>query len=132
MGETFVDKLTATPEGKRGFLQECAILEVTELICALMDQKNVSRAELAKRLSKSKGYITQLLDGRTNMTVRTISDVLWALDCSAQVSARPLAAASSEGGITERAKRSKDATLAGSGTPGRERPIRFRRRTKTA
>ena len=37
-----------------------------------------------------KGYISQLLDGRANMTLRTVSDVMWALDCSLQVVANPL------------------------------------------
>ena len=55
------------------------ILEVTELICQVMEEKGISRTELAKRLGKSKGYISQLLDGEANMTVRTISDVFTAL-----------------------------------------------------
>lgn len=70
---------TQTPEGMRLYQQERAILEVTEVICELMDKQGVSRSDLAKRLGRTKGYITQLLDGRANMTVRTISDVFTAL-----------------------------------------------------
>ena len=73
------DTLIDGPESRKLFDQERAILEVTELICRTMQEQNVSKAELAKRLGKSKAYITQLLDGRANMTVRTISDVLFAL-----------------------------------------------------
>lgn len=82
MAQTFVEKVTATREGKRLYEQERAILEVTELICKLMERRNVSKSELARRIGKSKAYVTQLLDGRTNMTLRTISDVLFALDSS--------------------------------------------------
>ena len=90
MGETLIDKLTATPEGMKLYQQERLILEVTELICELMEGAGVKKSELAERLGRSKGYITQLLDGRANMTLRTISDVLWALDSSLHVSSGPL------------------------------------------
>lgn len=73
------DSLIDGPGGRKLFEQERAILEVTQLICRTMQEQNVTKAELAKRLGKSKAYVTQLLDGRANMTVRTISDVLFAL-----------------------------------------------------
>jgi transcriptional regulator with XRE-family HTH domain len=92
MARTFVEKVTATREGKRVFEQERAILDVTELISKLMARQNVSRAELARRLGKSKAYVTQLLDGRTNITLRTISDVLFAPDSSLRVRAESLSA----------------------------------------
>jgi hypothetical protein len=78
-GKTFVDEVVSTEEGKRVFNQECAILDVTELICRTMEETDVGRAELAHRLGKTKGYVTQLLDGRANMTIRTIADVFTAL-----------------------------------------------------
>jgi transcriptional regulator with XRE-family HTH domain len=44
-----------------------------------MDEAGVTRSELAARLGKTKGYITQLLDGSANMTIRTIADVFLVL-----------------------------------------------------
>lgn len=80
MGESLMERLTSTPEGMRLYQQERAIQEVTDLVCQIMEEEKISRAELARRLGKSKGYVTQLLDGRTNMTVRTLSDVFLALN----------------------------------------------------
>ena len=80
MNESLIERLTSTPEGMRLYQQERTIQEATDLICQMMNEDNVSRAELAKRLGKTKSYVTQLLDGRTNMTLRTISDVLLVLD----------------------------------------------------
>ncbi len=88
--ETLTEKLTKTAEGMRLYQQERAILEVTELVCQLMDEQDVSRSELATRLGRTKGYITQLLDGRANMTVRTISDVFTALDRAVHFQEGPL------------------------------------------
>jgi transcriptional regulator with XRE-family HTH domain len=93
--------VTATREGKRLYEQERAILEVTELISKLMERQNVSKSELARRLGKSKAYVTQLLGGRTNMTLRTISDVLFVLDSSLRVREESLARVAS--GRTTRA-----------------------------
>ncbi|WLD10858.1 helix-turn-helix transcriptional regulator [Planctellipticum variicoloris] len=41
----------------------------------------MTRSELADRLGKSKGHITQILDGTANLTLRTVSDVFFALGC---------------------------------------------------
>jgi transcriptional regulator with XRE-family HTH domain len=58
----------------RLFQQERAIYEVTELIESVMAELGVTRAELARRLGKSKGWVTQLLDGEANKTIRTVAD----------------------------------------------------------
>ena len=79
MRETLIERITKTEEGKRLYEQERAILDVTELICELMEQEGVSRSKLARRLGKSKSYVTRLLAGNANMTVRTLSDVFVAL-----------------------------------------------------
>ncbi len=79
MPEMLRERLIKTPEGYRLYQQERAILEATELICKIMDDAGVSRSQLAERLGKSKGYVTQLLDGHANMTIRTLSDVFTAL-----------------------------------------------------
>lgn len=76
---TLIDVLTQTPEDKRLFAQEEAILDFTELVCEIMNRDGVSRSELASRLGKSKGYVSQLLAGESNMTIRTMSDLMHAL-----------------------------------------------------
>jgi transcriptional regulator with XRE-family HTH domain len=74
------EEITSTEDGMRIWQQERVIFEVTEKICELMDRENVTRAELADRLGKkTRGYITQLLSGNSNMTLRTVSDVFLAL-----------------------------------------------------
>ena len=90
MSETLTERLTNTEERMRLYQQERAILEVTELISQVMDEQNVNRSELARRIGKTKGYITQLLDGRTNMTVRTISDIFTTLNRALHFQEGPL------------------------------------------
>ncbi|MFQ5424459.1 MAG: helix-turn-helix domain-containing protein [Phycisphaerae bacterium] len=92
MNDTLTERLTRTPEGMRLYQQERAIQELTDLACELMKEQEVSRSELAQRLGKTKGYITQLLDGSTNMTVRTISDLFTALDRALHFQDGPMSA----------------------------------------
>jgi len=56
--------------------REAAILDTTELLCELMKEAGVSRADLAARMGTTKSNITQILDGSRNMTIRTVSDVM--------------------------------------------------------
>lgn len=76
---SYIDKIRSMPEGARSLRQEEFILEVTEQICKLMKQQGISRKELAERMGKSKGRISQLLDGEANLTLRTLSDIFTAL-----------------------------------------------------
>ena len=84
------DKLQKDPELQKFYYQEQLILEVAELIAKLMQKYKVSKSELAKRLGKGRSYVTQLLDGTSNMTLRTISDVFVVLDSMLVVKAGPL------------------------------------------
>ena len=72
-------EITKTREGKFIWHQERTIIETTELLCELLAAAHVTRAQLAEKLGKSKGLVSQLLDGSANMTLRTISDVCLAL-----------------------------------------------------
>jgi Helix-turn-helix len=49
--------------------QEHLILDVTEMIVELMNERGVTRSELADRLGKTKGHVSQLLSGSRNLTL---------------------------------------------------------------
>jgi transcriptional regulator with XRE-family HTH domain len=59
--------------------QEQLLFDATELSSRAMVQQNISKSELARRIGKSKAYVTQVLGGQTNMTLRTLSDLAEAL-----------------------------------------------------
>lgn len=63
------------------FLTEEKILEFTERIVCEMQNKNISRVHLAESLGKSKPFVTKLLKGNVNMTVKTMVAVAHALGC---------------------------------------------------
>ncbi len=74
--------MSETPVEKRAKLllqQERAILDVTELICKVMEEQGVTRAGLARRLNKTMHQVDKMLDGEIDMTVRAWSDVFAAL-----------------------------------------------------
>jgi hypothetical protein len=72
---TLKKEITKTKSGLRAWHQERSIFETTNMICEMMEERAVRRSDLARRLGTNKSFITQLLDGSANMTLRTISDV---------------------------------------------------------
>ncbi|MBW2053975.1 MAG: helix-turn-helix transcriptional regulator, partial [Deltaproteobacteria bacterium] len=68
-------------EYHRLYNQERVILEVTEALCEYMEDHDISRIGLARRLNKNKSFISQVLNGGRNLTLRTLADFLWALEC---------------------------------------------------
>ena len=63
--------------------QEELILDVTESLTEAIENTGITRAELARRLGRSPGFVSQLLGGGRNLTLRTIADI------SAALSLRP-------------------------------------------
>jgi len=72
---SLLDKLKNSPEGVGRHMTERAIVRVTKQLEEVMELKGVGRAELARRLGRSKGWVTQLLDGERNKTIRTVAYV---------------------------------------------------------
>lgn len=72
-----------TPAERRMYAQELAVLLASQTIVDAMESAHLNRAELAARIGKTKGFVSQVLSGR-NMTMRTLGDLLWA--CDKQVS----------------------------------------------
>jgi transcriptional regulator with XRE-family HTH domain len=79
MKATILDEYLKDEEFRRLFAQEDLILEVTEILCELLEKEKISRKELADRLGKTKGFVSQLLGGGRNLTLRTVADILHVL-----------------------------------------------------
>lgn len=67
-------------EYKRLYAAEELTFNVTEDILIQMEDRGVSKSDLAEKLGKTKAYISQLLSGSRNMTLRTLADICFALD----------------------------------------------------
>jgi transcriptional regulator with XRE-family HTH domain len=78
MANSVIDDMN-DPEFRRILAQEELILEVTEVLCGLLGEEKISKKELAERLGKTKGFISQLLNGGRNLTLRTVADILHVL-----------------------------------------------------
>lgn len=90
MAKTLLEEFVSSPARMRRFQQERAISAVTGLICETMKKEGTGRAELAEKLGKTKGWVTQLLDGEANKTIRTVADVLAVLGQELRVSSQPI------------------------------------------
>ena len=92
MARSELEQFVSDKERMRLYQQKYLIMQVTERICELMEHNRMSRSDLAKKLGTTKGYITQLLDGRANMTLRKLADVYMALGVAAELQTRELKA----------------------------------------
>ena len=63
----------------RTYAREDLIYNVTEDLLVQMEQLSVTKLELARRLGKSRSYVTQMLSGARNITLGSLSDVCFAL-----------------------------------------------------
>lgn len=57
--------------------------EITDAIYLFMEKAGVTKAELAKKLGRSKPFITKALSGEQNMTFKTFTSILTALEAKA-------------------------------------------------
>lgn len=93
-------------------------VEISERIYAAMKHDGTSNAELARRLGKSRAYVTKLLRGTTNFTLESLVRIGGALSCEVEFELLP------------RARRAKAPQLPSSrrSTPQRLRPTSRERR----
>ena len=75
--ESYIDQNQYSVE----FQTELSIIDLNEKIIDMMAQRKVNRVELARRLGVSKAFITKMLNGNPNMTIKTINSLALALDC---------------------------------------------------
>jgi transcriptional regulator with XRE-family HTH domain len=84
-GKTIYDEFISDRENARLLAQASLILDATERIAEIMEEKKVNRSMLAQRLGKTKAFVTQVLHGTRNITLRTLADFLFALGYEARV-----------------------------------------------
>lgn len=60
--------------------EERLIVDATEAICESMEAQGVSRVELARRIGRTKGFVSHVLSGERNMTLRTLARMAIALN----------------------------------------------------
>lgn len=61
------------------------IVNITEDILIFMEDNGITKADISRRLGKSKAYISKLFSGERNMTLNTLSDICFAVDLSPEI-----------------------------------------------
>ncbi len=64
----FLEEVETSPD----YWHEGAVLEFTLDLLHRMEEQNISRADLARRMGTSRAYITRLLGGDANFTLMTM------------------------------------------------------------
>ena len=77
-----------TNEETRAFASDSLLLNASHLVVTAMEGADISRAQLAERIGKSRSYVSQVLSGSRNMTLKTLADLLWA--CGQEVAVMEL------------------------------------------
>ncbi|HEV7683114.1 MAG TPA: helix-turn-helix transcriptional regulator [Pyrinomonadaceae bacterium] len=60
---------------------EGAKFDVSEHIFSMMERQGVSKAKLARRMGKSRPYVTRMLQGNANFTLESLVKIARALEC---------------------------------------------------
>jgi len=76
-------------EERLAYHVEGSILDFTEDLCRVMDEKDVTRAELARRIETSPAYVTKILRGNSNFTLASMVRVAFALGCEVRIHLAP-------------------------------------------
>jgi transcriptional regulator with XRE-family HTH domain len=76
---TLYDEYIEDKEFERIMAQENLIMDATESILEILHKENLNRSKLANIMGKTRGYISQRLNGRRNITLRSLSDIAYHL-----------------------------------------------------
>ena len=87
--EKYFAKLFSDLEGTALYWEEKSILDFTIDLYNLMKKRGVNRKELAGRLGTSPAYITRVLKGDANFTIKSMVKLVRALDGSLTIHVIP-------------------------------------------
>ena len=90
MKKTLVERLTSTDEGMRLFQQAKLEIDFTEIICGLLEDQQVSRNELAKKIDITEEGLSGLLDEGVFITLEMASRFAWAFGKTLTFNVEPL------------------------------------------
>jgi transcriptional regulator with XRE-family HTH domain len=79
------DNITDDLENDPEYKAEAISIDLAIKISEKMNEKKISQSELAKKLKVSKAYISQVLQGKNNMTLLTICKIGAALGLDPKV-----------------------------------------------
>ncbi len=91
--QSIFEQYIESPQRQRIIEQERVLVDAAELVSKAMEFRCVTRTDLANKLDHSKAYVTQVLRGNQNLTLKTLADVLHVLNC------RLILAAATETGV---------------------------------
>jgi transcriptional regulator with XRE-family HTH domain len=81
-------EFVADDERRKLYERESLAFDASEMIAFLMSEKEMTKAQLARAIGKSRAYVTQLLSGSRNMTIHTLADLGLALGYRFELKAR--------------------------------------------
>lgn len=84
-GKTDYERMEADPAHRPGLRKEELILAATCAISEELERQGVNKAELARRLGRTRGHVTQLLAGGRNLTLGSIAEMADALGCKVEI-----------------------------------------------
>ncbi len=79
---TWFENKLAKFEKDLDFITEEAIIEFNEKIVEKMKERGLNNTKLAKLMGVSKPFVSKLLNGNPNMTLKTMVNIAEALDCN--------------------------------------------------
>ena len=67
------------------FILDVILLDINETICSILEKKGMSRKEFARKLKVSPAYVTKILRGDPNLTLRSLVKISHSLGLSLDV-----------------------------------------------
>jgi len=83
--KTLFEEYIEDKEFERLMAQEDLIMDVTERFCALLEEEEINKSTLSKIMNKTKGYVSQVLNGGRNLTLRSMADIAYSLGYTVRV-----------------------------------------------
>jgi transcriptional regulator with XRE-family HTH domain len=89
---SWVSKKLDDPSFRLGFQQEWASEQFCDVLESALEHEKLTRADLAKRMGRSRAYITKALRRGRNLTIKTMVELLASCGYDLCITARPRSA----------------------------------------
>jgi|SRR6056297_3338887 len=89
----WVDRQTKSDARRLLYERERAAAWALEMLSQAMEKEGLSKADVARALGVSRPYITKILSGDQNLTIKKFADLAWACNTRVRFDLKPLSQA---------------------------------------
>lgn len=88
--KSILQRLLSTPEGKRLYAQEVAMIQIATMVWQIMESQSMTEGQFARRIRRKKAWLLAVFEGECDISIAELSDILCRFNLALELGGKPI------------------------------------------